>query len=601
MEHDQVISLPKCTSIGQLKQNYNVALTEYTSAHKRAVKLDATDRGKLWESVKATFPAYQILPDTNHVTYVKNNLLASIYTVGKSARILPTTKEDKEIVEQLNIALDKIWTNLQVNRYQMKAGERAALLNYGITQVGWNNNIVRGKGDAFYKGDVCLKNINPLKFMRDPFAESIETAAYCMTWDDYHESAIMGNPHYKAPFKDLKDKGMLGVNSASAPTNLSDKLSRDASNKPGYYRVFTHWIMEDAKVHEIHLLNNEKVLYVRENIQPATFPFAELYCNEPAGDLIGTSECSKIFANSLAYNIMQSLILTAEYKNQRPPRFINGQSGLNVTSFTKHGNEADRTFVVNGDPTRAVQYHQFPAPSQAATTSMNYLGGDIKNVTGVDDRYTGRDTGSVLTTGGIENMLDQVTMIDAPKVENYEAYSKRLTELILSNYIRFSAIKRKYFVQNPKTLKWDTVEVDFPEIDNDTLFGYEIAISSELPKNKSRIEAVANHLMEMQMQYQGSGIEVDLITPDEWLMMQDLPLREYMQERMGVQRTQNYTDMVAQAVTQYAGLVQQGMGSEEAIAATADTMAMQGQPGAEEAVAGQLEMLQGGGAQNVPF
>ena len=81
---------------------------------------------------------------------------------------------------------------------------------------------------------------------------------------------------------------------------------------------------------------------------------------------------------------------------------------------------------------------------------------------------------------------------------------------------------------------------------------------------------------------------------EEWLMMQDLPMREYMQERMGVQRTQNWVTMVSQAVTQYAGLVDQGVDPEEAIAATADTMARQAQPGGENAVQDQMAQLEQG-------
>ena len=159
---------------------------------------------------------------------------------------------------------------------------------------------------------------------------------------------------------------------------------------------------------------------------------------------------------------------------------------------------------------------------------MQLFSNDVQTISGVDGRYTGRDTGSILTTGGISNMLDQVTMIDAPKVNNYEVYCKRLTQLILSNYLTHSAIERNYFVKDKRTLEWETVNVKFPNISADTVFSYEIAISSELPKNKSRIEAVANHLMEMQMQYQGQGIETDLITPEEWLMMQDLPMTEFI-------------------------------------------------------------------------
>lgn len=588
------ITLPDGITIEKLTEHFNIGKAEYSAAQRRAQKLDATDRGKLWEAVRAAFPKYQILPDTNYVSYVKNNILASIYTVGKSAQLLPTSDQDKDIVMQLNIAMDNLWATLDVAGYQMAAGERAALLNYGITQVGWDNSIITGTGDAFRKGEVVLKNVDPLRFMRDPFAKDIETAAWCCTWDSYHKSVIMDNPKYSDEFKKYIQNNKESSDATGDMISMNtDHVSKSAQGKKGYYTIYSYWVNKDGKIHEIHLVNNEYVLLCKQDIKPATFPFAELYCNLPAGDLFGTSECSKIFANNLAYNIMSSIILTSEYKNQRPPRFVNGQSGINVATFVKHGNDADRTFIVQGDATKAVHYQQFPQPTQQAVQSMGFLSADVKTITGVDDRYTGRDTGSVLTTGGIENMLDQVTMIDAPKVENYERYCKRLTYLIVSNCLNFS-MKRKYFTQNPRTLEWKTVEVDFPQIDPDTIFSYELSISSELPKNKSRIESVANHLMEMQMQYQGQGIDVDIITPEEWLMMQDLPLREYMQERMGVQRTQNWVSLVSQAVTQYAGLIDSGVQPEEAIAATADTMARQAQPGGEQAVQDQMSQLQQG-------
>lgn len=584
------VKLPEHVTVDKLKEYFSIARTEYAAAHRRAQKLDATDRGKLWEAVRAEFPKYQILPDTNFISYVKQNILASIYTVGKSARLIPTSDKDKEIVEQLNIALDNIWNTLNVAKYQMEAGERAALLNYGVTQVGWDNNIITGTGDTFRKGEIVLKNINPLKFMRDPFATCLDTASWCVTWDSYHKSVILDNDSYKEEFKKYLNEYRSVDSTGQMPENSTDHVSHSSNNKKGYYTIYTYWVNDNGKIHEIHLVNNEYVLLCKQDIKPSTFPFAELYCNLPAGDLFGTSECAKIFSNNLAYNIMSSIILTSEYKNQRPPRFVNGNSGINVATFVKHGNDADRTFIVQGDASKAVHYHQFPQPTQQAIQSMGFLSSDVKTITGVDDRYTGRDTGSVLTTGGIESMLDQVTMIDAPKVENYETYCKRLTQLIISNCIQYS-FKRSYFTQDQRTLKWKTVEVDFPKIDNDTIFSYELVISSELPKNKTRIESVANHLMEMQMQYQGQGIDVDIITPEEWLMMQDLPMREYMQERMGIQRTQNWVSMVSQAVTQYAGLVENGVDPEEAISATADTMARQAQPGAGDAVQDQMAQL----------
>jgi hypothetical protein len=572
--------LPKGVELTMLKDNFNVANTEYSAAFSRAKKLDMVDKNKLWRAVSAQYPSYQILPETNHVSYIKNNILASIYTVGKCASILPTSEQDREIVMQLNIALEQIWSQLDVPYYQLLAGERAALLNLGVTQVGWDNNVVSGKDKTFQKGRCVLKNINPLHYMRDPFAPTLDEASYVITWEEYHKSVLLANENYKDSFKEFLEKHKGGMEGTSTIQPDTDRVSKDANGKKDYYKLFTHWVRVADKIHEIHTINNEFVLYVREAIQPAMFPFAELFCNLPDESLLGVSEPNKILANSLAYNIMQSIMLTADYKNQRPPKFINSASGLNINSFKKHGNEADYTFVVNGDASRAVHYHQFPAPSATAPTNMAMLANDIKNITGVDDRYTGRDTGSILTTGGVNSMLDQVTMIDAPKVLNYEHYCKTLTQLILFNYINFSAIKRRYFVRdkrNPK--KWNGVEVDFPSIDNDTVFDYEINISSELPKNKTVVANMANKMMEMQMQYSAQNIEVDLITPQEWLMLQqDLPIKEYMLERMGLQRTSNWVEATAQIVTQYTSLIEQGVNPNDALQTTAATMEAQSSP-----------------------
>lgn len=572
--------LPKGVELTQLKDNFNVANTEYSEAFKRAKKLDMVDKNKLWKAVSAQYPSYQILPETNHVSYIKNNILASIYTVGKCASILPTSEQDREIVMQLNIALEQIWSQLDVPYYQMLAGERAALLNLGVTQVGWDNNVVSGKDKTFEKGRCVLKNVNPLHYMRDPFAPTLDEASFVITWEEYHKSVLLANENYKESFKEYLEKHKGGTEGTVTIQPDTDRVSKDVNGKKDYYKLFTHWVRVADKIHEIHTINNEYILYVREDIKPSTFPFAELFCNLPDESLLGVSEPNKILANSLAYNIMQSIMLTADYKNQRPPKFINSASGLNINSFKKHGNEADYTFVVSGDASRAVHYHQFPAPSATAPTNMAMLTNDIKSITGVDDRYTGRDTGSILTTGGVNSMLDQVTMIDAPKVLNYEHYCKKLTQLILYNYINFSAIARNYFVRdkrNPK--KWNGVTVDFPNIDNATVFDYEINISSELPKNKTVVANMANKMMEMQMQYSAQNIEVDLITPQEWLMLQqDLPIKEYMLERMGLQRTSNWVEATAQIVTQYTSLIEKGVDPAEALNTTAATMEAQSSP-----------------------
>ena len=567
------------------------ARSEYNTAHRKIKRLDALDRNKLWDELNAKFPNYQLLPQTNHVSYIKNNLIASIYSVGKQATLVATSEHDKDIIGNLNIALEHIWANRSVGKYELLAGERAALTNLGITQVGWDNSIITGCDANFEKGQVVLKNIDPLKYYRDPYAESLDTASFVVTWEDYHKSVIEQNPLYKDEFKKVAGT-TSGV--SDAWYNNVDMVSQTGANKPGYHRVYTWFVRHKEGIAEIHVLDMKTVLFKRDKISPAMFPFAELYCNIPAGDLIGVSEPAKIADNSIVYNIMQSILTTAEYRNQRPPKFVSTQSGINVPAFIKYGADADKTFVVQGDASKAVHYHQFPQPSGLAQSNMAQLSNDIQFVTGVDGRYTGRDTGSVITTGGVNSMLDQVTLIDTTKILLYEEYAKKLSKLIIFNYITNSVLGRNYLVKDTgKVDSYSLKFVDFPRVPDNIVFDYEMNISSEMPKNKARLAATADAMMEKQMQYQGAGIEVDLITPDEWLMMQDIPNKEYFQERMNLQRTQNWNNIVAQAVTQYAALVDKGIPSEQAINATAQTMQAQqlGQTPDLNAIASNTQMF----------
>ena len=559
--------------VEKLKEQFNLCQTQYAKEHKRMKVLDLTDRGGIWEALGAKFPAYQILPDTNHTAYIKNNMIASIYTVAKCAELLPTSDKDKDIIKNINIALEQEWTLTNISKMQKQAGSNAALHNIGITQIGWDENMVSG-GDVIQKGQVRAKNISPLKFMRDPFAIDLKNAGYCMTYDKYHKSVFLANKNYREEFKKYLESKKYSGTPLATPEILGAKTS---SANDDYYTLVTFWEkVEDEKgnivIDEIHTINAEAVLYIRQAIKPNKFPFAILYCNEPGDALIGISEPARAFANSVAYNIMDSISLTSAYKNQRPPKFVSQESNLNVNAFAQHANDADYTFVVAGDASKAVHYHQFPQVDPHIGEITARLEGNIKNISGVDDRYTGRDTGSIITTGGIEDQLNRVTIIDTPKIENFEDYAKQLTELVLANLIEFGA-KRKYFVKKENEANaWKTVEVDFPKIETATAFNYQINISSELPRNKARIAEMANQLMEKQLQYQQQGESVDLITVEEWLMMQDLPMKEYMLERMGIQRMNNEVENVSQVLFEFAELTKNGMDPQSAMMAVAKSM-----------------------------
>lgn len=547
--------------LGKLKHSWDIGIQYYLTSHRKMRLLDATDKGDLWKAIGAKFPPYQLLPDTNWVSYVKNNILASIYTVAKSADIVPTSEEDVDITQELSIALEYEWDKNKVGFYQFLAGERAALLNLGITQVGWD-----AKEDEIY-----FANIDPIRFMRDPFSENLQDAGWCVTYNNYHKSVFLNDSKYRDTFKTAIEAKKITTSTEELP-DYRDRIS--GNNEKDHYNLYIWWIKnKEGGIDEIHTIDHTAILYHKENIKPNLFPFAELYCNLPGSSLIGVSEPAKIYANNLVYNMLNSIALTGEYKNQRPPKFVNRQSGLNIAAFSKHGTEADRTFIVNGDASKAVHYHEFPQVTAMTPQMLDKLTDNIEQISGVDGRYTGRDTGSIITTGGTEEMLNRVTLIDTPKVMCYENYVCDLTKLVLKTLLEF-APKRNYLVKNPDSTtadaEWVTTSVDFPNVDSETVFDYVVQISSELPKNKQRVQAWANNMMEKQMQYKQEGLDIELLTVEEWLRMQDIPYKEQMLERMGVDRRLNALLEANTVINEYADMIEQGVNPNDAMLVAAE-------------------------------
>lgn len=98
--------------------------------------------------------------------------------------------------------------------------------------------------------------------------------------------------------------------------------------------------------------------------------------------------------------------------------------------------------------------------------------------------------------------------------------------------------------------------------------------------------------MEMQMQYKGAGIDVDLIQPEEWLSAQDIPMREFMLKRMKIQRTSNYENIVAGVVDKYTKLIDVGVDPEQALKETAGMMQAEQTPGMEKQAEEQMVQLE---------
>lgn len=561
--------LPEGVCLATIKDRIKDTDASYAKVLERMRILDGTDRGKMWEVVRAKFPKYQLTPDSNWVNYIKENLVASIYTTGRYATLVPKSSEDIKYVTEFNSAIETIWDNIKADYYQFLAGERAALLNIGVTQVGWRKNIIGGTAKHWYKGDIIFKNIDPMKFRRDPYADVFDNSEYCYYYDDYSLAIIKAKDLYKERIQEIEaaigklDDKTVTADAITAATDRQNKTS----SKSKYHKLTYYYTMYNSddkdgyKIAEIHLLDDEYVLYCNADLKPKMFPFAILYCNEPAGDIVGTSEPAKAYQSNLAYNLLNSIYATHAYKAQRPPRFVNAGSGINLRQFAQYGNDADKTFIVNTDASKAVHYAQFPALPPELLQLKQDLGRDIKDCSGIDEMYAGKNTGSIQTTGGMDTLTEMTSQRDNQKIFLYEEYTKRLTELVINNLVQFGD-KRTYTVTDPITQQTKDVEIDFPAIDDDIRFRYTLDIQTYLPRNKARLSAVANMLLEKQAQYKP---DPEIITVEEWLLMQDIPFKDLIFKRMGIQRNTHITEQVAKTLEMFADLVEGGVDPDQAV------------------------------------
>lgn len=575
--------LPEGIKLEDLKHNYDIMISEYKTAINRMKVLDMADTGKIWSVICQKFPEYQISPDTNYINYIKENIVASVYTVGKSASLLARSKAEEETVNQLNKVLEIIWGVLDVPSYQLKAGERAALMNLGITQVGWASDMTGGTHESWYKGELVFKNIDPMCYGRDPFAEELDDAGWVIFHDRFHRNTLMENKDYVEALKQYKPDSMDQVES------YHRDIGRNPTADSNYYHLVIHWVKHfdedkgEVVIHEVHTIDNKYVIYVKEDIKPSIFPFAELHSNVPSRDPIGISEPAKALSSTIVLNLLDGITVTHAYKAQRPPRLISDRSGLNLRAFQKYGNDPDKAFIVRGNASDAVQYVQFPNLPQGLDAVAMRLSGAIERLSGIDGKYTGKDTGSILTTGGIDSMLAQATMRDTTRIRLYEAYTRRLTRLTIQHLLEF-ADKRAYTYKKPTETHYETVEVNFPDIPEDILFNYSIDISTDIPKNKAKLAAAADAALERQMQYGGSP---EIITIEEWISYQDFPQKGLMLERIEIDREANMAEQVTEILSMFAALVENGMDPQEAIQVVTQQMQAQQTPGGQGKPPGQ--------------
>ena len=539
--------------------------------------LDAYDTGEFWDTIRHRLPKHQIIPDTNHVFYVKDNIVNSTYAAPYIADVLPVDPGDMEEARNINKFIEYEYNRHNLGEKQLEIGTRTALLNAGFLQLGWNRDASFKVGENVNKGEIEVTPRDPMAVLLDPnYNHFQEGRAVFILSEDSYEEIVAKYPDAKSEIDDIvkkDDENRVHVENTANQTDVGKGYyNRDVTpDTKGMLPVYVAFkkVAKDGggiRIDQIIYTMNNIILEARKGIKPNYFPIIALYSTPPEKDGYGISVVQRILKNAMTLNILDSISVTHVYASQRTPTVMSLQSGLNPERVAREINDPDRVFaIVDGDVTKALQKLEYPQLPQNLEYIKTSLEQAIEKITGIDPKYIGRDTASVTTTGGMERLQSRVSMTDNTRINLIEKYAKDLTRMLMDFYIHFGGVR--HFATNPsyESSEQEALEIDFTKYkgkQDKHQFSYTIDASPLLPKSRARLAESANIIMQIQMQYQG---QVELLTPEEWLFYQDFPQKDMILDRMKLDRLRDDYDEISSEIGSFGAMTEEGMRPEEAV------------------------------------
>lgn len=537
-------------------------------------KIKKFHEGRFWDDLKDKLPKHQILPDTNYLEYIEKNIVNSVYAGSYVANVLAKHYEDNDKAQALNAFLEQRLPQAGIKEMFPNLGTNAVLYNFSGIQTGWNADMISGSSKNREQGSVDLSFVPHNQLYFDPSVTNYQNGRALFRsrnltiFDLLNEESLKEGAKEYVEMLSNKDEKFVPVTLSpddtgdihKETTGTSNEFTRSVNLLECFYKVDTE---SGYRIDQVFIVDQDYVLHVKKGIKPKKFPITVLYGETPVGDPYGTPQVYKVMANIVSLNMLDSLEATHGYNTQNRTKLVNLKSGINYRMFSKHGNTPHLAFPVHGNPKEVVQYVDVQALPDFTNLKIR-LEQSIFTVTGVDPRYIGRDTGSIQTTGGTDLAQQRiVSMTDSLRIINLEHFVEELTRTFIDYYIEYG---NKYTVAKHdkgtgEAIKDEDVEVNFEDIKSN-VFEYTMNATPHLPKSKMRLSEAADHLMELQGQYQ---YDPPIITPSEWLSYKDFPQKHLQLQRMRADSERNDQQELVNDLQNFAGLIDKGLQPQEAI------------------------------------
>jgi hypothetical protein len=533
--------------------------------------LDAYDTGEFWKYVAKVMPSYSIRPDSNWVNWVKENYVNSLYVGSYRGDVFCREVEHEDITLVINEFIEYVFNKMKFQHIQHNIGERAALLNLGAVEFGWNSEIISGPKAKLFTGDIEVKPLDNLSVFLDPSVKDYTLGEAIFIAEEVPLVELQGIATFRERmdyfFRNIKDtdeyKSSLSIREYGKGyygqrRNPDDNTVRLLTC---YYKVYDK-STKDYRLDKIWIMEDGFVLAIKKGIKPKEFPVKVLYCNKPTKDPYGIPKTKLILNNAITINLLDSIDSTMVFKALNRGKIISRRAGINEPAFAKDGDNPSKLWIVDGDPNNVVRYVDLPDLPNDRHLLKQRLEQAIMRVTGIDDVYTGTDTNSVQTTGGMDLLNQRVTLRDNSRIANLQKFILECTEYVLMSFLENSK-EVSYPKYNQYHETEDVASINFEQLRADQVkFDFTCDVTPNLPNNIQRRAETVNIIMEKQMQYQ---FNPPLITAEDWLRMQDFPDKYKMLQRIRAQRMADDVEDIESELINYSGLVGKGVRPDQAV------------------------------------
>jgi len=581
----------------QVKQHIHTMYTRFLKAqdavrpkHKIWEEIDRFDRGEQWKD--APIPPWVPKPVTNFIRFVRTLKRANLASSIPQPTFYPEYEEDTELIRMLQKAHDHVWETSKVPRVVRRCIDRALAQGTAIAYVYVDDTYVGGRyygennpKNQLFQGKICVKRFPNANFFPDPDAYRLDDCKWIDTTELVPLKQIKENPAFRKYCEQngtLKKLDALNTDQLERDDSASGTIF-DRDNKPTdgaptiegdeMVTLHAHWerYYKNGKWHldvTYYLRNTDFYLLQLKDVQPNEYPFAILYDEEEENDFWGTSTLMDIIENQKIINKLQQTASIIGVLHQNPQKVVHRDSGINAQELARTGTLPGKVWTSNIPGDMAITIIKPMDIPRGLFDLDDRTQQNIREMVGVNEAYTGQSVGSLTTSTGVADLIERATIRDKDKMIQIDEFVERISHLIVLHIIHKWKDERPITTTAPNgESRFEMFKPVDPLTAENLTWRVKSNVYAKAPMTQAAKRQQADKLMQMQGQFQ---FNPPLITPEEWLRLQDFEDAEDIMKRMQrdraqmeAERAQNLAGQMAQIATMIADARSKGASDAE--------------------------------------